>query len=74
MPWGKAWKNFAEKRNGSAFYIRNFSGFCFDVPENRKNTDIRICHQFRKGSGNWKTDIRQLPGENVFWKWLPPGF
>ena len=59
-----------EKRNGSVFYIRNFSGFCFDVPENRKNTDIWICQQFRKESRNWKSDIEQLPGENVFWKQL----
>ena len=54
---GKPWKSFAEKRNGSGSYIRIFSGFCSDVPENRKNTDIRICQWFRRKSKSWKTDI-----------------
>ena len=57
MLWGRPWKSFAEKRNGSGFYIRIFSGFCSDVPENRKNTDIRICQWFRRKSKSWKTDI-----------------
>ena len=48
MLWGRPWKSFAEKRNGSGFYIRIFSGFCSDVPENRKNTDIRICQWLQK--------------------------
>ena len=55
--WGRPWKSFAEKRNGSGFYIRIFSCFCSDVPENRKNTDIRICQWFRRKSKSWKTDI-----------------
>ena len=57
MLWGRPWKSFAEKRNGSGSYIRIFSGFCSDVPENRKNTDIRICQWFRRKSKSWKTDI-----------------
>ena len=67
MLWGRPWKSFAEKRNGSAFYIRNFSGFCFDVPENRKNTDIRICQSVqKKDPESWKTDIGRVTWRKRF--------
>lgn len=59
-------KLWMEKKMAEFFISGNFSGFCFDVPENRKNTDIWICQQFRKESRNWKSDIEQLPGRKRF--------
>lgn len=59
-------------RRGLMFFLYpgNFSGFCFAVRENRRNTGIRIWLLSEKFLKNWGKDIVPLPGENVFWKAL----
>ena len=72
---GKTMEKLCGKKEMAVFFISGI--FLVSVSmyqKNRKNTDIWICQQFRKESRNWKSDIEQLPGENVFWKQLSQGF